>query len=356
MPTISLCMIVKNEEKFLEQCLLSVKDLVNEIIVVDTGSSDKTKEIALKFTDKIFDFNWCDDFSAARNVSLKHATCDWILVLDADETISKKDCDVVKQLVETADSNTSAFYLTQRNYNNNSATVNWNSSKDDKYLESKVALGFVANPTVRLFRRGIFFERRVHETVTNLAEKKGKVLVSPVQIHHYGLLDKEILSKKMEFYEKIQIKKASEDNDFWSYYELGRDYLIRSKVDLALENIKKSIDLNKDFFDSWFILGNIYQRKNNLELAKKSFLKSLDINKNHAAAHYNLGIINFKLEDFTCAINNFINSISIQPKNAAAHYNLGLSFYKAGNHNKAKMAFENAIELNPNYAEKIEFI
>ena len=65
MPTLSLCMIVKNEERFLEQCLNSVKGLVDEIIVVDTGSTDNTKQIAQKFTDKIFNFEWCDDFSAA---------------------------------------------------------------------------------------------------------------------------------------------------------------------------------------------------------------------------------------------------------------------------------------------------
>jgi len=79
MTTISLCLITKNEELFLEQCLNSVKDLVDEIIIVDTGSIDKTKEIAKKFTDKIYDFEWCDDFSKARNEFFKYATKDWIL-------------------------------------------------------------------------------------------------------------------------------------------------------------------------------------------------------------------------------------------------------------------------------------
>src|SRR3989344_364212 len=88
--TLSLCMITKNEEQFLEQCLNSVKELVDEIIIVDTGSTDKTTEIAGKFTDKIYDFKWCDDFSAARNESLKHATKNWILVLDADEQLDQK--------------------------------------------------------------------------------------------------------------------------------------------------------------------------------------------------------------------------------------------------------------------------
>lgn len=69
MITISLCMIVKNEEKVLARCLDSIADLMDEIIIVDTGSSDNTKEIAKKYTDKIYDFAWIDDFSAARNYS-----------------------------------------------------------------------------------------------------------------------------------------------------------------------------------------------------------------------------------------------------------------------------------------------
>ena len=85
--TISLCMITKNEENYLEQCLDSAKEIADEIIIVDTGSTDKTKEIAKSFGAKIVDFKWNEDFSEARNESLKHATKEWILVLDADEEI-----------------------------------------------------------------------------------------------------------------------------------------------------------------------------------------------------------------------------------------------------------------------------
>ncbi|MBI2653785.1 glycosyltransferase [Candidatus Woesearchaeota archaeon] len=73
-PSLSLCIVTKNEENHLEQCLNSVKNIVDEIIIVDTGSTDRTKEIAKKFGAKIYDFKWIDDFSAARNESLKHAT------------------------------------------------------------------------------------------------------------------------------------------------------------------------------------------------------------------------------------------------------------------------------------------
>ncbi len=87
-PKLSVCLIVKNEEKFLAQCLKSIRDLAAQIVVVDTGSTDRTVEIAREFNAEIHRFAWCDDFSAARNTALEHATGDWVLVLDADEELS----------------------------------------------------------------------------------------------------------------------------------------------------------------------------------------------------------------------------------------------------------------------------
>lgn len=91
MITISLCMIVKNEEQFLARCLSSVKNLVDEIIIVDTGSTDRTKEIAYSFTDKVFDFQWINDFSAARNFAFSKATQEFQFWLDADDVLLEKD-------------------------------------------------------------------------------------------------------------------------------------------------------------------------------------------------------------------------------------------------------------------------
>lgn len=82
---ISLAMIVKNEEQYIDRCLKSASLMVDEIIVVDTGSSDRTKEIAADNGAQVFDFEWCDDFSAARNFAIERTTGDWVLVLDADE-------------------------------------------------------------------------------------------------------------------------------------------------------------------------------------------------------------------------------------------------------------------------------
>lgn len=100
MITISLCMIVKNEEAVLKRCLDSVADMVEEIIIVDTGSIDKTKEIAARYTDKIYDFEWIDDFSAARNFAFSKATMEYIYTADADEVINEENREKFRWLKE----------------------------------------------------------------------------------------------------------------------------------------------------------------------------------------------------------------------------------------------------------------
>lgn len=91
MAEISLCMIVRNEESVLDRCLSGVKDIADEIIIIDTGSDDETKNIAAKYTDKIYDFKWTDDFSAARNFSFSKAEKDYIMWLDADDVIDAEN-------------------------------------------------------------------------------------------------------------------------------------------------------------------------------------------------------------------------------------------------------------------------
>lgn len=89
MVTVSLCMIVKNEERLLDRCLSSLADLMDEIIIVDTGSTDRTKQAAEKYTDKIYDFPWVDDFAAARNFAFSKATMEYIYSADADEILDE---------------------------------------------------------------------------------------------------------------------------------------------------------------------------------------------------------------------------------------------------------------------------
>lgn len=111
MITISLCMIVKNEEDVIGRCLASVRDVVDEINIVDTGSTDRTKEIVSKYTDRIFDFEWVDDFAKARNFSFQQATKDYILWLDADDVMTPEDQEKLKSLKQSLNSMTDAVSM-----------------------------------------------------------------------------------------------------------------------------------------------------------------------------------------------------------------------------------------------------
>lgn len=125
MVKISLCMIVRDEEDVLARCLESVSDVVDEIIIVDTGSVDRTKEIAAEFTDKIYDFLWCDDFSAARNFAFSKGTGEYLMWMDADdilpegekrkffdlkETLDKDLCDMVMMVYDAAEQSAFSYY------------------------------------------------------------------------------------------------------------------------------------------------------------------------------------------------------------------------------------------------------
>ncbi|MES9774740.1 tetratricopeptide repeat-containing glycosyltransferase family 2 protein [Priestia megaterium] len=114
MITISLCMIVKNEEAVIGRCLESVSKIVDEINIVDTGSTDRTKEIVAEYTERIFDFKWIEDFAAARNFAFQQATTDYILWLDADDIFLEQDQKAFLKLKNTLDSNIDAVSM---NYN-----------------------------------------------------------------------------------------------------------------------------------------------------------------------------------------------------------------------------------------------
>ncbi len=149
MASLSLCMIVKNEEEVLERCLDCVKDITDEIIIVDTGSSDDTKNIAKRYTNHVYDFTWIDDFSAARNYSFSKATMDYIMWLDADDVIDEENQGKLKELI-----------------------ANLEQTIDMVYLRYDVAFDANDHPTLCYYRERIFkrsneykWEGEIHEVI-----------------------------------------------------------------------------------------------------------------------------------------------------------------------------------------------
>ena len=222
--TLSLCMIVKNEERHLAKCLKSVRDIVNEMIVVDTGSTDKTVDIARVFGAKVFEFSWTGDFSAARNFSLLQATGDWILVLDADEVISPSDFVELQALIHKPSSSLAAYLIMTRNYIDNSGIIGWTPNVGQ--FPEEAGSGWIASAKVRLFKRrnDVFFSNPVHELVEDSLQKANiPILKSNIIIHHYGKLDTEReLIKSEEYYLLGKMKYESDPTNVKYVYELAK--------------------------------------------------------------------------------------------------------------------------------------
>ena len=162
-PMISLCMIVKDEEKFLENCLESVKNCVDEIIVVDTGSTDRTIEIARSFDAHVYQHPWENDFSKHRNQSLSHAHGDWIFWIDADEVLEPGGGEIIREGVRN--DGIDSLIVTMVCYFENRTRESWNNS-------------------IKLFKKdtGIHFEGSVHNQVVGCRRTK----FCPAKIYHYG--------------------------------------------------------------------------------------------------------------------------------------------------------------------------
>lgn len=183
-------MIVKDEEKSLEKCLGPIKDIVNEIIITDTGSKDGTKEIAKRFTKKVYDFNWCNDFSKARNFSISKATKDWILVLDPDEKISKNDLVKLKRIISISDKDNKdilGYRLIQKTY----------------YGRKTISVRGIC----KVFKNNkqIEFIYPIHETVkASIKNLKGRIGKTGIMIKHHPTINKE---KQKYYLRLLEIKK-----------------------------------------------------------------------------------------------------------------------------------------------------
>jgi glycosyltransferase involved in cell wall biosynthesis/Tfp pilus assembly protein PilF len=243
--TLSLCMIVKNEEKYLVQCLKSVRDIADEIIMVDTGSTDKTIDIAKVFGAKLFDFPWTGDFAAARNHSLEQATGNWILILDGDEVLSPLDFKELKEIIHKKSSSPAAYSIATRNYITNVSVIGW--EKNSGEYPEEAGTGWVVSKKVRLLTRSkdAVFSNPVHETLeTSLAKAKIPVRPCNIVVHHYGKLDSQKdLKKGEEYYLLGKIKYENDPTNTKYVLELARQAQVLGKHEEAIELWLKLISL-----------------------------------------------------------------------------------------------------------------
>jgi tetratricopeptide (TPR) repeat protein len=227
---LSLCMIVRDEQEMLPRCLASVADAVEEIVIVDTGSTDATVEIARSFGAQVIFHEWTGSFAEARNVSFDAATGDWLLCLDADEVLVEKDAPLLRAL--TGRTWREAFYLSETNYTGD--------------LEDGTA---VTHNALRVFRNRpeYRFEGRLHEQIAHrlpgyLPER---LEASGVRIEHYGYLGvvRDTREKSRRNIELLRLQQAESPPNAFLHYNLGSEYAAAGDPVAALAELERSWEL-----------------------------------------------------------------------------------------------------------------
>jgi len=227
--SISLCMITKNEEHCITRCLRSAKQLVDEIIIVDTGSEDNTVKIATEYGARIFPFCWIDDFAAARNYAISKAQGRWILFLDADECLTPLSRQDLLTFIETSPAE--GYYFRIDSYLDH----------EGKSVEDYVVRLFKNTPQYR-------FIGAIHEQIAGsiqLQNANGGLIFSPFTIAHYGYLQSEMKMKHKFDRNTSLIKKALLENphDPFLHYCLSIEYLQKKDFTQAGPLLQKTLTL-----------------------------------------------------------------------------------------------------------------
>lgn len=345
MANLSLCMIVKNEEPNLPQCLASVQGVVDEMVVLDTGSSDRSVEIAREFGAKVFTCQWQDNFSQARNEALNYVTGEWVLVLDADEVLTTEIVPDIREAI--ADTNAIAINLIRQEIG---------ASQSPYSLITRL---FRNHPEVKFTRP---YHSIVDDTIAELMrrEKQWKLIdLTEVAILHHGYTTEAIAS--LDKYNRARRAMESfwreNPHDPYVCSKLGALYIQMGEEKKGLKLLKQGLKSNPReahiLFELHYHLGNIYTQQKKLEQAAKHYQKAIEqpiLPRLKLGAFNNIGALFQLAGDLSRARQAYQNSINIDPNFAVGHFNLGMNFKAMGRLPEAIEAYQKAISCAPNYA------
>lgn len=328
---LSLCMIVKNEEENLKNCLSKVTDFVDEIIIVDTGSTDHTKAIAEGFSDKIYDFKWCNDFSKARNFSISKSSNDWILVLDADEFVFKYNRTSVDEFIKDP-SNVNKVGRIQR----------LDVIEDNSGLKKYIDWGN------RLFNRNYFhYEGIIHEQLVSLDGKPYETQELAISENHVGYTI-EAINKTNKLKRNIDLLEEAIKNDPedpYLFFQLGKSYFVLKDYKTSSRYFENALSFQLDFKLEYvedlietygYCLINSERYSDCLAL--ENFI---DFYSQSADFHFVMGLIYMNNAKFVEAITSFLECTKFQYSKVegittyCSYYNIGVIYEVLGHREKA---------------------
>ena len=358
MTALTVSMIVRDAEAFLPACLKSVQALNPEIVIADTGSTDRTMNIAREFGARLIQIPWRNDFAEARNRALSEATGDWILSLDADEQLDATAAARIPALLENKA--VAGFQVTIRNYVNSMNERIWDEApkpNDSLLASAGVYPAFVEHENIRLFRRSpeIYFAGRVHEGVgPRIREIHGTLGRANFFIHHFGfVIDAAAKAKKNESYREMGRQKIREfPKDWQAHFELGLLELEQYKnLTEARALFSHACELNPSAGVAWFFLGLTIFRMGDYEDAL-NFLRQADqaghrtaiVAETRGDAYYNLGEFDEARTSYEAALKRENGSAGILAK-------LCLATIRSGKAEKGLTRLRRALETTPQIAE-----
>lgn len=351
MTQLSVCIITKNESVKLEKCLQRLLPYGFEIVVVDTGSTDNTLDVANKYAQKVCHFDWCDDFAAARNFALQQGSNEYIMMIDSDEYIEKLDVALLKKLIQNHPEEVGRierinFYEQQGQMIENQERIN------------------------RIFLKEKYtYQGRIHEQVVTKDDSEYTTYLAPVSILHDGYEGDEI-TRSRKALRNIRLLEQENQEDPYMLYQLGKSYYMMGDYNMASDYLGKALyyDLNPkleyviDLVETYgYALLNSGQidMALGLEGVEKEFGSSADF-------CFMMGLVYMNAECFADAIRSFEKAVACNNARMKgvdsyrSYYNAGVVceclndvekarkyYQKCGNYKKAKERLEKLPAVQP---------
>tara|TARA_B100000315_G_scaffold255164_1_gene297864 strand:- start:204 stop:1802 length:1599 start_codon:yes stop_codon:yes gene_type:complete len=349
---LALNMMVKNEAGNIAECIASVQLIVNEIIILDTGSSDDTVSIARDLGAKIFHFEWCDDFAVARNEALSKVSAEWVLVLDADERIAREDHQRILEIIDN--DSVDAYLMYARNYLKGTGYDKW-SAVTGQYPEmEKGYAGYRDHFVLRLFRNYDYlkWDGRVHENLLSAdPTKRWFVKETDLVIHHYGkVMDEKQLNSKKQKYLIITKKKADEHpNDAKAQFELGVQLHELGMWRECLKPFERAFALSEECKEALYFIGNTFHKLGDLKKSEETLEKFLKLEPTHCDAIVTLSCVKNENGESDSSLMLLDRAIAINADMFGAWFNKGVFLLKLERYKEAEPVFEKVLMLMPDY-------